>query len=128
MKKPTILIVDDNRNVRTALRVRLSALGYRVVESADGLGVLQERPKGTADVTNLDHEMPNGDGHPVAGMVRIESDGPVVFLSGHDLEEFRSIVMQLPEVCDLPKPPDGERMSQLLASIVEPPRVTNAVA
>jgi len=128
MKKPTILIVDDDRNVRTALRVRLSAWGFRVLESADGLGVLRVCPKGTANAIILDQEIPDGDGRSVAPMVRNESDIPTVFLSGDDRPEFQSMVTQLPDCCYLVKPPGGARMSQLLASIIEPPRVTNAVA
>ena len=37
MKKPKILIADDDPKIHQALRVRLSALGYRVIESSDGL-------------------------------------------------------------------------------------------
>ena len=119
MKKPTILIVDDDRNVRTALRVRLLALGYHVLEGADRLGALQECTKGTADTIILDHQMPDGDRRWVARMVRNESDVPAVTPSGRDRREFRTMATKLP---------DGVRMSQLLASIIEPPRVTDAVA
>ena len=127
MKKPTVMIVDDDRSVRAALRVRLSALGYRVLERADRLRVLQECPKNTAGPISLDPEMPNGDGRLVAWMVRNGADVPVVFLSGRDREEFRAMVTQLPDHY-VTEAPDGAGTSQLLASIIEPPRVTNAVA
>lgn len=119
MRKPTILVADDDRHVRAALRVRLSAWGYRVVESEDGLGVLGQCPRGWVDAVILDHEMPCGNGRAVARVIRNESDVPIIFLSGHDREEFRQIVMQLPDVYYLPKPLDEKRLSELLASIVQ---------
>ncbi len=66
MSRPRILIADDNPHVRKALRVRLTAMGYRVTETADGLGVLRECPKGRFAAVILDHEMPSGDGRSIA--------------------------------------------------------------
>ena len=119
MRKPTILIADDDRNMRAALRRRLSVLGYRVVEVSDGLGVLAECPKGGVDAVILDHGMPNGDGRSIARVIRNESDIPIVFLSGYHREEFRSVVTELPDVYYLSKPVDDEKLAELLASIIE---------
>lgn len=118
LRKPTILVADDDRHVRAALRTRLTSWGYRVVESEDGLGVLGQCPRGWVDAVILDHEMPCGDGRAVARVIRNESDVPIIFLSGHDREEFRQIVMQLPDVYYLPKPLDESRLAELLSSIV----------
>ena len=118
MKKPTILIADDNPHVRVAMRKRLTALGYAVVEAPDGLGVLSQCPKGSVDLVLLDHGMPNGDGRSIARVVRHETDVPIVFVSGHGRDEFRSIMLDLPDVYYLPKPLDNEKLQALLASLV----------
>ena len=41
MQKPSILVVDDDDDMRTILCVVLSAEGYRVVGAADGLEALE---------------------------------------------------------------------------------------
>jgi CheY-like chemotaxis protein len=117
MKHPTILIADDEPHVRAGLRRRLLPAGFRVIEVPDGLGVLNECPKGQVDVVLLDHGMPNGDGRSIARMVRKESDVPIVFVSGYDREDFRSIVTQLADVYYLPKPIEEHRLIDLLASL-----------
>ena len=121
MKRPTILIADDDAHLRAALRRRLTALGYDVVEAPDGLGVLSQCPKGWIDVVILDHGMPNGDGLSVARVIRNESDVPIVFLSGHEREKFRAIVMDLPDVYYLSKPVTDEKLESLLASLTRTP-------
>lgn len=118
MARPKILIADDNQHVRKALRVRLTHLGYRVTEATDGLGVLRECPKGRYAAAILDHEMPGGDGRSVAQMLRNESDVPIVFLSGHDREGFRSLVTRLPDTYFLSKPLDDSKLTKLLTSLV----------
>jgi CheY-like chemotaxis protein len=113
-----MLIADDNAHVRKALRLRLTALGYEVTEVADGLGVLRECQRQRFAVAILDHGMPSGDGRSIAKALRNESDVPIVFLSGHDREDFRSIVTRLPNVYFLSKPLDEHRLTDLLASLV----------
>lgn len=120
MTKHTILIADDNPHMRVAMRKRLTAFGYDVVEAPDGLGVLSQCPKGWVDLVILDHEMPNGDGRSVARVIRNETDIPIIFVSGHDRHEFHSIVMDLPNVYFLPKPLDDEKLRELLASLLPP--------
>lgn len=118
MARPRILIADDDPQVRKALRLRLTALGYRVTEASDGLGVLRECPRGRFAAAILDHEMPSGDGRSIAQLLRNESDVPIVFLSGHNREDFRSIVMRLPQMYFLPKPLDARKLADLLSSLI----------
>jgi DNA-binding response OmpR family regulator len=122
MKRPTVLIADDEPHVRSGLRRRLSSAGFRVIEVPDGLGVLHECPKGQVDVILLDHGWPNGDGRSIARMIRNESDVPIVFVSGYDREDFRSIVTQLANVYYLSKPVEEHRLIALLASLTSTPR------
>ncbi|MFB9442868.1 response regulator transcription factor [Dactylosporangium vinaceum] len=60
----TVLVVDDNPIVRTALRTYLdAAAGVSVVaEAADGLEALAEARRTAPAVTLLDHRMPRADG------------------------------------------------------------------
>ena len=121
MRKPTVLVADDDHGVRSALRKRLTVNGYHVLESPDGLGVIAQCLRAPIDAIILDHEMPNGDGLSIAPLIRKESDVPIVFVSGHPREEFRAVVMRLPEVYFLPKPFDASKLLSLLSTLVQPP-------
>ena len=116
MKKPKVLIADDDRNFRAALGIRLASWGCHIVESADGLGVVDQCLRQDVDVILLDHEMPNGDGRSIARMIRNESDVPIVLLSGHDPESFRATVCDLDDVYFLHKPVDHGQLRRLLAA------------
>lgn len=117
MHRPRILVADDDRAVRRALKVQLSVFGYDVIESADGLGVLRQTlPCNVAGVI-LDYDMPNGDGRSIARMIRKECDAPIIFISGYDREDFRPIVSQLADVYFLPKPLDMDKLHDLLSSL-----------
>ncbi len=120
MTKPTVLVADDDRAMRVGLGLRLSAMGFRVVEVDDGLGVMSRCGRERPDVILLDHQMPNGDGRAIARVIRYECDAPIVFVSGHTPDDFRTIVTELPDVYYLSKPIDHDRLRQLLASITEP--------
>lgn len=118
MHKYKILVADDDRALRSSLRTRLESMGYSVIESNDGLGVLSQTLKEQVHVILLDQGMPNGDGRSIARVIRQECNIPIVFLSGHDREEFRSIAMQLSDVYYLPKPFEDEKLFHLLQQII----------
>ena len=122
MHKYKILVADDDRTLRSSLRTRLESMGYSVIESDDGLGVLSQTLKEQVHAILLDQGMPNGDGRSIARVIRQECNIPIVFLSGHDREEFRSIAMQLPDVYYLPKPFEDEKLRQLLQQIISDTR------
>jgi DNA-binding response OmpR family regulator len=128
MRKPTILVADDDRHVRAAIRRRLVAMGYGVMECGDGLGVLRSCADGQVDAVILDHGMPNGDGRSVARIIRNESDVPIIFVSGFGRSEFRAIVHELPDVYYLGKPFDECRLASLLDSVLGGARGVSAAS
>lgn len=118
MPQRTVLIADDDPDLRLALRLRLQALGYDVLECHDGLGALAKCRAWDVDAVILDQQMPAGDGRTVASRLRRVCDVPIIFLSGRDSEEFRATVTRLPDTYYLPKPLDDARFGALLRSIV----------
>lgn len=117
MRKPTVLIADDDRHFRAALRLRLGAAGFQVADAIDGLDVLSQCPRGWVDVLIMDHKMPNGDGRAVARVIRNESEVPIVLLSGYDRSEFLPVLRELPDVYYVAKPPDMAQLIRLLWTI-----------
>ena len=88
---PTILVVDDERNLRKMVRLYLEREGYRVVEAANGQEALfaarQEKP----DLILLDLMMPRMGGYDFIRRFTRESDSPVIILTAK-LEESDKVV------------------------------------
>ena len=80
----TILIVDDERNLRRMLRALLEAEGYRVVEAEDGNGALGAAERSDPAVVLLDLMMePGPDGIWVLERLRArDEDATVIMMSG----------------------------------------------
>jgi PAS domain S-box-containing protein len=80
----TILVVDDDADVRRMLVASLDSLGYDVVEAADGrsgLAVLQEH---AIDLMIIDFAMPGMNGAEVASIARQRWPSlPIVMASGY---------------------------------------------
>ena len=81
----TILIVDDNADVRKALSLRLRANGYDVLMAADGLSATAAIVKKEPNLVILDLGLPCGDGFAV--LERLQQNDrlaeiPVVVLTG----------------------------------------------
>ena len=58
----TILVVDDNDDLRAILAFQLRGRGYRIVEATDGLEVHDACLKESPDLILLDVQMPGMDG------------------------------------------------------------------
>lgn len=80
----TILIIDDEANLRHSLAMILRRAGYNVTTAGDGIEAWQNLQAGAFDLTFLDLKMPGMDG--LALLPRIRSlypDMPVVILTAH---------------------------------------------
>jgi two-component system KDP operon response regulator KdpE len=77
----SVLIVDDEVQIRRLLRVTLEANGYRVLEAATGPDGLAEAAQRNPDVLILDLGLPGMDGLTVLKRLREWSRTPVLVLS-----------------------------------------------
>ena len=85
--KPTVLVIDDELQIRRLLRVCLEANGYRVSEAANGQEGISEAAQHRPDVVLLDLGLPDMDGVTVLKRLREWSQVPVVVLSVRDRED-----------------------------------------
>ncbi len=84
MLKPTILIVDDEPGVRSALTGVLGDEGYDVESVASGEACLERVARGSVDLIILDVWLPGMDG--LATLARLRErqvDAEIVVISGH---------------------------------------------
>src|SRR5690606_32239345 len=79
----SVLLVDDEANIRRMLARLLEAEGYRAVEAAGGDAALAAAASEEPDVVLLDLAMPGMDGLAVLGSLRQRWPGlPVIMMSG----------------------------------------------
>ena len=85
-----ILLVEDDRELRSILREALSVEGYAVQAAAslaDARALLQHAERGTApDLVLLDLGLPDGDGEPFLNELRRQSTAPVIVISAREAE------------------------------------------
>ena len=79
-----IVVVEDDAQIRAALLRSLSARGYDVRGSADGLAGLSLIVDGRPDAVLLDLGLPDIDGLDLLRMIRAVSTVPVVVITAQD--------------------------------------------
>ena len=82
---PTILVVDDDENVRDLVTFKLQMAGYHTVTAADGCTALTVIGQTHPDLVILDIVMPGLDGLSVCYRMHADpatADIPVIMLSG----------------------------------------------
>ena len=91
----TILIADDEAEIRDILHLYLEQAGFHVVEAADGLETLSLLEKEAPDLLLLDIMMPKLDGYRVLKTLRENSNIPVIILSakGDDSDKILGLDM-----------------------------------
>lgn len=77
----TILLIDDEPQIRKFLRISLAAQGYKVIEAANGTDGLAQAALAKPDLLVLDLGLPDMDGQQVLSEVREWSQVPVLVLS-----------------------------------------------
>ncbi|HEX8744148.1 MAG TPA: response regulator transcription factor [Thermoleophilaceae bacterium] len=80
-----VLVTDDERSVRSAVRRALTLEGYRVTEAEDGAQALNVISSDRPDAIVLDVMMPELDGYQVCRALRDSGDStPILMLTARD--------------------------------------------
>jgi two-component system, OmpR family, response regulator len=83
MTDPThILVVDDERRIRTVLRRYLTDEGYKISDAADGAAMRAVLDHEKINLILLDVNMPGDDGLTLARDLRRHSEIPIIMLTG----------------------------------------------
>ncbi len=80
-KFPIILVVDDEAQIRRALKTNLSAGGYAVLEAPDGESAIDQLRVQAPDLILLDINMPGIGGLETCREIRDHFDIPIIMLS-----------------------------------------------
>ncbi len=91
----TILVADDEKEIRDLLRLYLENEHYRVIEAEDGQQTLDVLHKQHIDLCLLDIMMPKLDGYQVLRQLRMEYNIPVMILSAKDADSEKILGLDL---------------------------------
>lgn len=85
--KPSVLIIDDELQIRRLVRANLEANGYRVLDADTGQEGIAQAAQWRPELVILDLGLPDMDGVAVLRRLREWSHVPVLVLSVRDREE-----------------------------------------
>lgn len=127
MTPATILIVDDEPQIRRVMRTTLTAAGYAVLEARSGEEALQKIRDARADLVVLDVNMPGLGGLEACREIRRASDAPIIMLTVRDTE--RDKVMALDAGADdyVVKPFGVQELLARIRAALRRASVTDAV-
>ncbi len=116
----TILIVDDDFDIREVLKDRLESLGYGVVEASNGQEALSLLEKQTPHLVLLDIEMPGMNGLEVLREIRKkEKDLTVVMITAYGTVERAVQAMREGAYDFIPKPFEPDHVALIVQKALE---------
>jgi CheY-like chemotaxis protein len=90
---PTILIAEDNADLRQLLRLQLEKHGFSCVEVADGSEVLEALKANSIDLVLMDLNMPELDGWETSVAIRTNDQfahTPIIAITAYSLKGDRA--------------------------------------
>jgi DNA-binding response OmpR family regulator len=113
MKKPKVIIVDDDRETREMLTLALELEGFEVSQAANGLRLISAMHVDRPDVILLDVMMSWIDGFELCRSVKKNPEFeniPVLFVSARTSNEDRKKGLEAGAIDYFTKPLDTERL------------------
>lgn len=114
-----ILVIDDERSIRSTLREILEYEGYEMDEAPDGPTALELAAKEKYDVILCDIKMPQMDGIEVLDKLLLMNDTPVVMISGHGNIETAVDALKKGAYDFIAKPLDLNRLLVSIRNAIE---------
>lgn len=116
----TILVIDDERAIRSTLTEILTFEGYKVEEASDGAEGLKKILSNNYDCVICDIKMPKMDGIEVLEKVMLEKpDTQIIIISGHGNIETAVEAVKKGAFDYISKPPDLNRLLITLRNAME---------
>lgn len=103
-RTPHIMIVDDDREIRSLLAQFLTKHGYRVTAAKDGQEMTRLMEAARVDLLVLDLMLPGEDGLSICRRLRAGGDLPIIMLTAMGEETDRIVGLEMGADDYLPKP------------------------
>ncbi len=117
----TILIVDDDQNIRTLLKQELEGSKFRIIEATDGYDAVEQVRNNEPDLIILDIMMPGMNGFDVAAVLKNDPllmRIPIIILS---VVEDRERAEKLGVEIYMTKPVKSSALTETIDSLLENP-------
>lgn len=117
MATSKILIVDDDPDLRQALKLRLRANHYDTVHAGDGYSAIAQAYKEHPNLIILDLGLPAGDGYVVLDRLQRDdklSSIPVIVLTARDPQSSEQKAMQAGAAAFFQKPADNAELLEVI--------------
>ncbi|MDD5132690.1 MAG: response regulator [bacterium] len=111
--KKRILLVDDEVDIVTVIRMRLESSGYEVIVARDGKEALNTARSQHPDLIILDLMLPGMDGFHVARMLKYDThykDIPIIILTAKAGDDARKTGEQVGADAYMNKPFEAEKL------------------
>ncbi len=119
MADARILVVDDDRLIRTAIAERLERQGYDLVVAASLAEARAAVAKSSPDIALLDIRLPDGVGTDLLRELMAETDAACVMMTAHATVPLAVEALQLGAVDFVEKPFSFDRLDATLAAMLE---------
>jgi DNA-binding NtrC family response regulator len=129
---PTVLVVDDEKNIRRTLEMVLTGEGYRVLEAESGEKALEtlSNPHEPVDVAIFDLKLPGMSGLEALQRLRADDatrDMPVIVVSGHATVHDAVAAIKLGATDFFEKPLNRERVLVSVRNSIRTARLSRTV-
>ena len=129
---PTVLVVDDEKNIRRTLEMVLTGEGYRVLEAESGERALEilSNPHEPVDVAIFDLKLPGMGGLEALERLRADDatrDMPVIVVSGHATVHDAVAAIKLGATDFFEKPLNRERVLVSVRNSIRTARLSRTV-
>jgi CheY-like chemotaxis protein len=121
VRPKTVMVVDDNEDLREMLRFMVERLGYRVVEAENGLEAIESARRRCPDLILMDLSMPVMDGLVATRLLReIEAmcRVPIVAISANRREQSQADAFAAGCNEYLTKPVNFHQLHSLLGNLL----------
>ena len=125
MSTPVILIADDEKAARHAMKKALEKQKYKLLEAKDGKEVLEVLKKEDVDLLFLDINMPEMDGFSVMEEIKkLPSPPLVVFITAYGDEKVAVKAMKMGAYDYIRKPPELDELRLITKNALETVRLS----
>jgi len=115
----TVLVVDDDENVRLLLEVELTLEGYEVILTEGGLKALRKIKEETPDLVILDLKMPDINGLEVLRTIRKENkELPIIICTAYEKIKDDYTIWSGRVAAFLTKPLDLENLKDIIYELL----------
>jgi DNA-binding NtrC family response regulator len=115
----SVLVVDDDQDLRYILSVRLVSAGYLVYGAANGMEALLQLEKYSVDVVLTDYRMPKMDGFEFLSLCRLKWPGTPVVVFSAEQDDMAHEAVERGAFAWVRKGSDYTMLLEILAAAVQ---------